>query len=422
MQRDYGKDLRKYISNNYNIKQIIDFGDGQVFENAMTYTGIFIFQNAESSKSFLFKKFTDKESLETFKRIDFAELDASYTKNETWYFDNSENTILPIIKENCVQLEDVTSGIIQGIATGKDSVFIVDLETVKNEKLEENCLQKILKGKDISTWKITWDNKYLIYPYDTNGNVIDEKELQNKFPYTYSYLVKNRKELEGREYFDKSNKKWFELWNQRSLKKFQCIKIVTLDNASKNSFAIDTNNLVGTTTVYSIIPNSDINPKYLLGILNSKVLNYYHKKNTIPQAGGFYRYQALFIKGLPIKKVDVEKQITIANLIDYIIYLNDENSAQILTHTANERISSHIEDLLNMIVYELYFEAHMKEVGIDVLQFINPEPLENSPIKEKVIGDFYLWYQMPENPVRQRILLVETRSKNIIALINKSTT
>jgi hypothetical protein len=125
---------------------------------------------------------------------------------------------------------------------------------------------------------------------------------------------------------------------------------------------------------------------------------------------------------MPIKITSEQNQFPFIILVDYLLHLYDKSSIQIFPHTSNERLASHIEDLLNMMVYELYFDAHMKEVGIDVLQFINPEPLENSHIKEKVIGDFYLWYQMPENPVRQRILLVETRSKNIIALINKSTT
>lgn len=76
-----------------------------------------------------------------------------------------------------------------------------------------------------------------------------------------------------------------------------------------------------------------------------------------------------------------------------------------------------------MMVYELYFEDHMKEVGIDVLQFIKPKPidtLKTDKEKAEVIQDFYEWYQQPENPVKQRIVLMETRSKDILAVIHKS--
>jgi hypothetical protein len=282
-------------------------------------------------------------------------------------------------------------------------------------------LQKILKGKDISTWQINWSNKYLIYPYDTKGNVISESEFKVQFPNIYNYLVSQRSELSGRAYFEKSNKKWFELWNQRSLDKLHCTKIVTLDNASKNSFALDYNNLVGTTTVYSLIPKGNIDPKYLLGVLNSKVLDYYHKKNTIPQAGGFYRYQALFIKGLPIIRTTEMIENNLATLVAYILYLNDNNSRQLFSHTANDRIASHIEDVLNMMVYELYFEEHMKSEGIDVLQFISSKPiddLKNPKDKEEVIQGFYLWLQTPNNQVRQRINIVDVKSPDILSKIN----
>ena len=74
-----------------------------------------------------------------------------------------------------------------------------------------------------------------------------------------------------------------------------------------------------------------------------------------------------------------------------------------------------------MMVYELYFEEHMKEVGIDVLQFVTPqlESLQNQAI-ESQIKSFYEWYQKPENAVRQRLMLIDTRSPDILAVINKS--
>jgi adenine-specific DNA-methyltransferase len=289
MQRDYGKGIRKYISEKYSIRKILDFGDGQIFENAMTYTGIFSFTKGKTDQPILYKRFKVDENLQSFGNIEFVALDASETKKSTWYFNNVENEILNLISANCKKLEEVTDGIIQGIATGNDKVFIVDSKIVEDKNLELKGLQKILKGKDVSPWRLNWSNKYVIYPYDNEGKVLEENEFQEKFPNIYSYLLSKKDDLRGRPYFDKSNKLWFELWNQRSLSNFFKNKIVTLDNASKNSFALDIDNFVGTTTVYSIVPNR-INLKYLVSLLNSSTLNYYHKNNTIPQAGGFYRY------------------------------------------------------------------------------------------------------------------------------------
>ncbi|MCW5886455.1 MAG: N-6 DNA methylase [Candidatus Kapabacteria bacterium] len=170
--------------------------------------------------------------------------------------------------------------------------------------------------------------------------------------------------------------------------------------------------------------NSRLNLKYILAILNSRTISFYHKfKYLDTEKNVFPKILIANCKKFPIPVIEPVIQSPFVNLVDYIVYLNDKLTRQISTHTANERIASHLEDVLNMMVYELYFEEHMKTEGIDVLQFIFPKPiadLKNPKDKEDVIQDFYLWYQKPENPVRQRMLLVETRSKDIIAVINKS--
>ena len=130
-----------------------------------------------------------------------------------------------------------------------------------------------------------------------------------------------------------------------------------------------------------------------------------------------------FFKTIPIKRINPDEQTPFITLVDYLLYLHNKETPQILSHTDNTRIASHLEDILNMMVYELYFEEHMKEVGIDVLQFINPKPidsLKSDKEKAEAIQEFYEWYQKPDNAVRQRMLLVDTRSKDIIGLINKS--
>ena len=55
----------------------------------------------------------------------------------------------------------------------------------------------------------------------------------------------------------------------------------------ETAFCLDDSGYVGTTTVYSVVLKND-DPefgKFVLGLLNSSALEYFHKKNTIPQAG-----------------------------------------------------------------------------------------------------------------------------------------
>ena len=136
----------------------------------------------------------------------------------------------------------------------------------------------------------------------------------------------------------------YELWNQRNIERFTKPKLITLDNASKNSFAYDNSGFLGSTTVYSIIlSDRSFDIKYLLGILNSKLLTFYHQNNTIPQAGGFYRYQAIFIKDIPIKKSNNQKPITL--IVDQIL------SAKKADPKAD---TSALEKKIDELVYKLY--------------------------------------------------------------------
>ncbi len=76
-----------------------------------------------------------------------------------------------------------------------------------------------------------------------------------------------------------------------------------------------------------------------------------------------------------------------------------------------------------MMVYELYFEEHMKENKIDVLQFVDFEDIsqmESFEEKRDIIQREYYKLKEKDNPIRNRILVSNVRS-SIISRINAST-
>lgn len=354
MKRDYGEAIRKYICKNFLINQIIDFADAQVFDTALTYTGIFIFQKNQifnKSYNFEYQKFISGEEVDDSNKFesistnykDVYEVNSEKLDNQTWNLSfGIKEQIFEKMKSKSLPLEEIVEGIYQGIATGKDDVFVVSEDVIDEYNLERQLLHPFLKGKDIEPYKINNMNRYVIYPYSQYGEVINEKELSSDYPNIYKYLKDNKKNLSGRGYFEKSTKLWFELWNQRNLSRFAQEKLVTLDNACKNSFAYDNDNFLGTTTVYSIILKDKYKKKIksILGILNSKLLTFYHQNNTVPQAGGFYRYQALFIKDLPIcipENTDIDKLVN-----------------EMMNYKINNKDTKDLETRINTYVYELY--------------------------------------------------------------------
>ena len=133
------------------------------------------------------------------------------------------------------------------------------------------------------------------------------------------------------------------------------MKLITLDTARVNSFALDETGFLSSTTIYSIILKDKRKEYYLyvLGILNSSLMNYYHKKMTIPQAGGFYRYQALFIKDLPII-IAPKKILLIAKQV-----------SELLSKISNKNFKK-TDDILgeiDKIVFDIY-GVNEQEIGL----------------------------------------------------------
>ncbi len=214
------------------------------------------------------------------------------------------------------------------------------------------------------------------------------------------------------------------LWCPRDPKYFESPKLFLRQTSDRLIATFIKEPYYAIDSVHSIIQkDKSFDLKYLLAIINSKFGNYLYQLLINEDGKVFAQVKLTFLRKLPMKILSEKNQIPFITLVDYLLFAYSEMSNNILPHTENSRLASHIEEILNMMVYELYFEEHMKENGIDVLQFINPKPIadiKTNEAKTEVIKDFYLWFQRPENAIRQRILLVETRSKDKIALINKA--
>ena len=197
-------------------------------------------------------------------------------------------------------------------------------------------------------------------------------------------------------------------------------KILSVRKCSKPTF-IYTEKPSFVMMSFNIIRTHSKSHKFLTALLNSRLIEYW-LRNKGKMQGNNFQIDKEPLVNIPLVIPEDVSQFEI--LVDYLLYLNDDTKPQALPHTANNRLASHIEDVLNMMVYELYFESHMKEVGIDVLQFINPTPIDN--VKDDIkkaeeVKKFYLWLQTPDNAVRQRINIVDIKSPNILSKINLAT-
>ncbi|MEO8762203.1 MAG: TaqI-like C-terminal specificity domain-containing protein [Bacteroidia bacterium] len=111
-------------------------------------------------------------------------------------------------------------------------------------------------------------------------------------------------------------------------------------------------------TIY-ILRSEKLNLKFLLGVLNSKLLSFYLSKKLVTNSQGFPQILMGQLDKLPIKNIskgNEQKHTEIIKHVDLLLKLNEEIKEEKLpskVEQLKQRIA-HSEDKINQLVYELY--------------------------------------------------------------------
>ena len=301
-KRNYGKNIRKLILDSTNIKFIADFNDSQIFDSATTYTCIFEFEKNSNSKGNLIR-IIDK-NLESNK---YHTVEQSSLVEPVWMLENSDDMkiVNSIKKASKFNFGEITKSISQGIVTGNNSVFIINQDEINNKNINMSFLKPIYKGKDIRNGKLISDNQYVFYPYNTNsdGNnvLVEEEDIKNTNPHLYKYLLENKELLLSREYFRKSNKIWYELWNPRKKIHFNSRKFVFSEVNNFNDFVLcDECYYSDSACGAELKEDFKKYELYIQKYLNSNLITDLYRKLSVPKANGYLIYKNAFLKDLPI--------------------------------------------------------------------------------------------------------------------------
>jgi hypothetical protein len=346
---DYGKGLRKYVTENRLLREVNDFGNQQVFERASTYTGIFIYRD-DNSANFRYKKIKDEQLKEGLYATEAKKAVYDTLSPKHWIFcSKREREVLKKIEKNARKtLQDISKRIFQGINSGADSVFVLtpleekeskmlvsSAETGENHWVEKELLYPILKGKDIRRYYLRKPENVVLYLYtaeqygSTDRRPLDEEKLKNEYPLTWEYLnsPKAKKRLQSRKYLmeaiEKGNmgySKWYEMWKPRRLAWMRSSKLLTQVLAKRTSFALDEEGklfFVGGGTAGGNGVIIEDNTFYILGVLNSRVTTFYLKKRAIPYRGDYFSFGKNVLKGLPILETS-KKDEKIAQIAEVI--------------------------------------------------------------------------------------------------------
>jgi hypothetical protein len=99
---------------------------------------------------------------------------------------------------------------------------------------------------------------------------------------------------------------WYGFIYPKNLELMTAPKILVPDIANFASFAFDETGEFAFASGYGITLKASAkeSPSYLLGLLNSRLLDFYLKQVSTTMRGGYFRYFTQFIEQLPVKQID----------------------------------------------------------------------------------------------------------------------
>lgn len=283
--------VRKFMLDNSSIIYILDI-KGKVFESAeIGGNCVFIANKNRASKTSKVLTMLDMNNIINPQYEIIEQKRFNISPDYKFYIDSKSYNIFEKIKTNATPLHKICN-FYNGIKTGNNKRFL-------KENWENNLDELVIRGRDVQ--------KYYIG------------------------------ELSTYVHFDKS-----QLWsnyNEDLLRKSP--KILVRQTGDSIIAAIDDLGRLHMDTTHGLF-DININIYYLMGLLNSKVIDYWHKTYTSEKGRTFAEVKIANIKEIPIKLSEDED---IIHLIKLILDIKQKNK---------EADTRDIESKIDALVYKIY--------------------------------------------------------------------
>ena len=340
-QNEYEK-TREYLLTQFKMQEAINLGDN-VFDDANVPTCIVEYKNKKEEGNYNFN-YCDirysKDKLKEFENLNFE----MYNKNSmlnipSYTFGINPLTVALIqkVKEKSYLIDDIALEVASGISTGGDKIFRVSEVFVNKNELENDILENVLVGREINKYMITDTEHKLIY---TTKSV----EIKN-YPSILNYLSSFEEKLSNKRETKKGTLPWWCLHWSRYKKLFTEEKILLRQTADSVIATYDNRGYfaLNSLLVFKIDSKFDIDYKFALSILNSKLTTFIYKNYTGEDGRDFAEVKPKNIRKLYIPKVTKDIQDEFVKIVDKIIELKKQNKS-----------TSKLECLIDKKVYALY--------------------------------------------------------------------
>jgi len=444
----YGEPLREIISGRYEsrmniLRHVVHFGDQQIFPGATNYVCLLFLAKAGVKDGCRIVKANNLKAWLHSQQGAEGTIPSKDIKETEWNFVVGRGSdLFQRLDDMPTKFANIAERISQGIRTSANEVYVLDVkvdgsrhvEALSEQLHEEVTVERavtyrFLGGREIKPYRILPSGKIVIMPYKLEQNrmkLIPPAVFRSEFPSAWEYLLRNRRLLESREDGKMKGHNWFAYVYPKNLDLMASPKLLVPDIAAEASFALDEDGGYAFTSGYGITIKRDtgLSLKFLLGVCNSKVMDFFWRKVSTPLRGGFYRYFSQHIEQFPVPSCNAEQQSWVEYLAECLVWLYRQQSVAESTreHPFDPDIAAYIEQWLNALVYELYFPAEIRTAGLaffDLTGESSPPPLGSLPSEPNARLDAFrkLHKKWSAQGQRLRIALDKLRTLDLVRTI-----
>ncbi len=387
--------LRNKVIKETRICNIVDFGAVMMFESASIQTMIMLFQKDRITDDYSFDyrkliayRATEKDAAAiltktakeaeyyspTIRRANFIDKNITFSRS-------ADILSLMEMVDRAIHLYD--EEIAQGIVPNPD---IINSRNIKNIPSDEILLNDIKVGDGVfvvdegkflglneteskylkNLYEPTNCHKFYFDDHTTKKIIyITKQNYNHDAPSLLNHLSKYRYVMEQRRENQNGRLEYYHLHWPRIESYFKSGAKILVPRKSTIPIFTYTAKEAYVMMAINIIKTNRVNMKYLTGLLNSRLIEFW-LKNKGKMQGANYQLDKEPLMQIPIAVPDRETQDIVARLVDVIILLKSSNqrASNLVT---NDYLANEFGHIIDGCVYEMYFPDEMSNVGVSVV-------------------------------------------------------
>lgn len=384
--------LRNKVIKETRICKLIDFGAVMMFESASIQTMIMLFNKDKVTDDYSFdyrrlitSNATEKDAIALLdgtssNSVCFQPMvrRGNYINNSLTFSRNNDIfTLFSSINDKIyLQRKEIAQGI----------VFPQDILNAKNQRLLGNQYRvgqgifvlsdTEIEGLDLSDiecdlikpyYTTEQIERYRVNPHNILWTIYTDSSYKSIYSLDNMPHIKNH--LDQFQQIITSDNKPYGLHRAREERFFVKEKIIALRKSVGRPKFVFCNFPCYVSQTFNMIQTNRVDMKYLTGLLNSKLIEFWLRNKGKMQGSNFQLDKEPLLQ-IPIAVPSREMQSLIAKLVDCIILINNVQDVRINKFVSNEYLAKMFELLIDGCVYEIYLGEELHRIGIHVFDTI----------------------------------------------------